>query len=83
MQCDSPDQDEHKKGIEQVRKAMADFQVAWTHLQEVYGKTRFVAYPEGYVPDRYFHLASQREDLSWMIQAEEMMLGMIEEWLPQ
>jgi hexosaminidase len=83
MQCDSPDQDEHKNGLEQVRKAMADFQGAWTHLQEVYGKTRFVAYPEGYVPDRYFHLASQREDLSWMIQAEEMMHGMIEEWLPQ
>jgi hypothetical protein len=42
---------------------------------------RIISYPANYVPDRYFHFASQREDLSWMIQAEEMYYEMIEEWL--
>jgi len=60
---------------------MQDFQQKWDMLNKVYGKTRFTSYPDGYVPDRYFHLASQREDLSWMIQAEEMYCSMIEKWL--
>jgi hypothetical protein len=82
QQCDNADISRRKAGIDQVRRTMLDFQHAWDHLNDVYGKTRFVAYPAGYVPDRYFHLASQREDLTWMIQAEEMFHGMIENWLP-
>ena len=38
-------------------------------------------YPPNYIPDRYFHLASQREDLSWMIQAQELYEEMIRKWL--
>jgi hypothetical protein len=80
-QCDSADKVQQGTGIENVQKAMKEFQQAWANLQSVYGETRFISYPANYVPDRYFHFASQREDLSWMIQAEEMYYGMIEEWL--
>jgi hypothetical protein len=64
-----------------VKQAMQEFYQAWLELKTVYSQTRFVAYPDGYVPDRYFHLASQREDLTWMIQAEELFFGRIEKWL--
>ena len=80
-QCDTADKVQQNEGFKQVKLAMHDFQQAWVSLKEVYSKTRFVSYPAGYVPDRYFHLASQREDLSWMIQAEEMFHVMIEKWL--
>jgi hypothetical protein len=80
-QSDSPDKTQHKAGIEQVRKAVDEFQQSWMNLQNVYSETRFISYPPNYVPDRYFHLASQREDLSWMIQAQELYNGMIEKWL--
>jgi hexosaminidase len=53
----------------------------WEAVQSVYSETRFIAYPSDYIPDRYFHLASQREDLSWMIQAQELYEGMIKKWL--
>jgi len=75
------DKGQQKAGIEQVKLAVQGFQLAWENLKQVYGKTRFVAYPANYVPDRYFHFASQREDLSWMIQAEELYHAMIEKWL--
>jgi hypothetical protein len=79
-QCDTSDKTKHKTGLEQVHIAIMEFQQAWANVQSEYGKTRFVSYPSNYVPDRYFHTASQREDLSWMIQAEEMLHGMIEKW---
>lgn len=79
--CDSQLKDEQKAGIENLKKARAEFQEAWDEVKSVYSQTRFIAYPLNYVPDRYFHSASQREDLSWMIQAEEMYFGMIEKWL--
>jgi hypothetical protein len=50
-------------------------------VERVYGQTRFISYPVNYIPDRYFHLASQREDLTWMIQPEELFIGMIEKWM--
>jgi hypothetical protein len=80
-QCDSGDQVQLKAGVRQVKIAMQDFQQKWDALNKVYGKTRFISYPASYVPDRYFHLASQREDLSWMIQAVEMYQIMVEKWL--
>jgi hexosaminidase len=71
----------NKTGFETLKKAMKEFHQAWTDLQFIYSQTRFVSYPSNYVPDRYFHLASQREDLSWMIQAEELYFEMIEKWM--
>jgi len=68
-------------GIEEVRRAVKAFQNSWEELKDVYGQTRFVSNPPDYVPDRYFHLASQREDLTWMIQPYEMYFGMIEKWI--
>jgi len=78
---DVSDKVQQRAGIDRVHEAIRDFQQAWKNVQSVYGETRFISYPSGYVPDRYFHFASQREDLSWMIQAEEMFHGMVEKWL--
>jgi hexosaminidase len=72
---------ERQQGKLAVRDAVLAFRQAWNELQDVYSETRFVAYPENYVPDHYFHLASQREDLSWMIQAQELMIQKIYAWL--
>jgi hexosaminidase len=80
-ECDSADKIQQRTGFANVKKAMNGFQQAWTDLQSIYSQTRFVSYPADYVPDRYFHLASQREDLTWMIQPQELYFGMIEKWL--
>ena len=80
-ECDSADKDQQKTGFENVKKAMKKFQQAWKEVESIYGQTRFTSYPANYVPDRYFHLASQCEDLTWMIQAEKLYFGMIEKWL--
>ena len=78
---DSPDKAQQKAGTEDVQNALKEFRNAWEEVQSVYSQTRFISYPSNYIPDRYFHLASQREDLSWMIQAEELYEGMIKKWL--
>jgi hexosaminidase len=80
-QSDSADKVQQKNGLENVKKAMKEFQQTWAEVQSVYSQTRFIAYPANYIPDRYFQFASQREDLTWMIQAEELYFGMIEKWL--
>ncbi len=81
QQCDTPGKTARKEGIRKVRQALAEFDKAWSNLQKVYAETRFLSYPPDYVPDRYFHFASQREDLSWMIQSEELFHRMIRSWL--
>ena len=78
---DSKDKKEQQAGVDELKKAMKNFQNSWEELKKVYGQTRFVSNPADYLPDRYFHLASQREDLTWMVQPYEMYLGMIEKWL--
>ena len=78
---DSPDKVQRKAGIENIEEALMQFRQAWQEVQLLYSQTRFISYPPNYVPDRYFHLASQRENLSWMIQAEELYEGMIKKWL--
>lgn len=80
-QSDSTDKTQHEKGIEQIQQAMTEFHQAWQALQTVYCETRFFADPSNYIADRYFHLASQREDLSWMIQAQELYENIINKWL--
>jgi hypothetical protein len=80
-ECDSADANQQKIGIENVKKAILNFKQVWMQLESVYGETRFVSYPANYIPDRYFQLASQGEDLTWMIQPEKLYFGMIEKWL--
>jgi hypothetical protein len=81
-ECDQTENERKKTGLENIKKTLQEFQQAWTNVEAVYSQTRFISYPEGYVSDRYFHLASQREDLTWMMQAEEMYFGMLEKWIP-
>jgi hexosaminidase len=80
-QCDVKDRAQRSAGLEKVRGALAEFEKAWEDLQITYGKTRFVSYPSNYMPDRYFHFASQREDMTWMIQVEELLHPMIVGWM--
>jgi hypothetical protein len=82
-QCDTADKTQLKQGTEEVNAALEEFRNAWSHLQNVYAETRFISYPENYVPDHYFHFASQREDLTWMIQAEELFHKMIRQWIEE
>ena len=79
--CDSASQEQQKAGFGQVKQAMREFEQIWSELKTVYSQTRFIAYPDGYVRDRYFHLASQREDLTWMIQAEQLFFDRIDKWM--
>jgi len=81
-ECDTADDTERQKGYSKVQNELAEFSRAWGNLKQVYAETRFISYPEDYVPDRYFHFASQREDLSWMIQVEELFHHMIGDWMP-
>ncbi|EFK97003.1 glycoside hydrolase family 20 protein [sediment metagenome] len=80
-QCDTADKVSLESGLANVKAALSEFDQAWVKLKETYGKTRFIASPENYVPDRYFHFASQREDLTWMIQVEELFHKNIIQWI--
>ena len=79
--CDTVSRRTRSKGKEAVRLALVEFEHAWENLQDVYKETRFLSYPEEYVKDRYFHFASQKEDLSWMISVEEQFHKMLQDWL--
>ena len=80
-EVDTADENQQKDGFRKVHASLQEFDEAWASLQKVYSKTRFISYPENYVEDRYFHFASQREDLTWMIQVEELLHPMIYQWL--
>jgi len=82
-QSDTADENQRDIGKENVKEALTAFNESWKKLKTVYSKTRFIAYPDNYVPDRYFHFASQREDLTWMIQAEELFHKMINDWIEE
>ena len=79
--CDVDDESKRNIGFLEVRKALAEFKTAWVNLNEVYGETRHVAYPKNYVADRYFHFASQREDLTWLVQVEELLHPQVVKWV--
>lgn len=78
-----------EQGVGRAARALAAFDEAWAHLQEVYSRTRFLAYPKGYVADRspraprrrQYHVAAQREDLTWMVMVEKEFCGRVKEWL--
>ncbi len=80
-QSDNSDLSKQKAGKMAVEKAIQNFDKTWAELNKVYSKTRYTKYPSNYVPDRYFHLASQKEDLTWMIQAQELYHEKIKKWL--
>jgi len=81
--CDTADETERQKGYIKVQSELMEFSKTWENLKQVYAETRYISYPNNYVPDRYFHFASQREDLTWMIQAEELFHHMIRDWIPE
>lgn len=80
---DVADEDKHSRGILEVKNALSGFDKAWEGLKSVYQKTRFLSYPENYVQDRYAHLASRAEDLTWMIEVETLFHSSVRKWLEQ
>jgi hexosaminidase len=82
-ECDRHERKRRAQGMEKVQAVLDEFDEAWKKLQEVYEQTRFLSYPEEYVPDRYFHMASRTEDLSWMIEVEELFHKNVRDWLNQ
>jgi hexosaminidase len=79
--CDTPNKSQFNEAIKNINLIQREYQTSWNHLENIYGKIRFVAYPSNYIKDRYFHFASQKEDLSFMIQAEELLYKKINKWL--
>ncbi|QGY46152.1 family 20 glycosylhydrolase [Maribellus comscasis] len=79
--CDTSNKEQFAAGKIKVREALVGFRQAWEELEQVYAQSRFISYPEGYVPDRYYHFASQREDLSYLIQVEENFHKMVRGWM--
>jgi hypothetical protein len=47
------------------------YKASYKHLKKVWQISRFPKGGKGFVPDRYGHFASRREDLSYLIMAEE------------
>ncbi len=82
-ECDVKRTGARERGMKEVDKALKAFDSAWEHLKEVYAKTYFLSYPPDYVPDRYYHFASQREDVTFMIQVEELFHEMVRDWMDQ
>jgi len=82
-ECDTANKGKQKEGLQLVKEALEEFKTSWEDLEKTYAKIRFLSYPPNYVKDRYFHFASQREDLSFMIQAEELYHELIRQWLEE
>jgi hypothetical protein len=82
-ECDGSNKKRRAQGMDRVRRALHEFESAWKKLQGVYKKTRFLSYPKEYVQDRYFHMASRSEDLSWMVEVEEQFHKNVIAWLQQ
>lgn len=51
------------------------------NIQNTLAMTIFISYPENHVPHRCYHFASQRENLTWMMQVEELFLPIVKDWL--
>ena len=79
--ADVDDQELRSEAKRQIYESLKNFDTVWKQLNETYSETRFIKYPDNYIPDRYFHFASQREDLSYLIQVEEKLHQSILEWL--
>jgi len=82
-QCDTNDQTQRQAGFKAVQAAIDEFEVTWGKLQKVYAQRRFISYPENYVKDRYWHYASTREDMSFMILNQQNYHPKVSQWLKE
>ena len=82
-QCDMNDQAEREAGVKTVQAALDAYEANWKKLETVYAQTRFIAYPENYVKDRYFHIASKREDMSFITLDHQPFISQANKWLKE
>ena len=82
-QCDTNNKAEREEGTKAVEVILDKFENTWDKLKEVYSHRRFISYPEGYVKDRYFHRASKREDMSFIILDQQEYLPKVSKWLKE
>ena len=62
---------------------MDEFETTWKELQKVYARRRFISYPEGYIKDPYFHIASRREDMSFITLSQQDYYPKVSKWLKE
>lgn len=79
--CDVAEQADRAPAMKEVRRLLDEFDQPWARLQAVYAKTRFLTHPEGFVHDRYHHVASHSTDHSWMVEADKEYHARVREWL--
>ncbi len=79
--CDSSDNLVRTSGYRKVERMLKNFEQTWGNLINIYAETRFLSYPEDYIPDRYFHLASKSEDISWLVEVEKKYHTLVRNWL--
>lgn len=66
-----------------VRNICARFQELRAEFEDVYSRTRFMRYPNGYIADmnHHHHLSALTHDSSWIYLYEIAYLDKIKEWL--
>jgi hypothetical protein len=82
-QCDTDDKSEREAGLKAVCAVMDEYETNWKKLQKVYARRRFIAYPENYVQDRYFHIGSKREDMSFITLDHQPYILKVKKWLKE
>lgn len=66
--------------LDELRKDFAGIRLA---LEEVYGKTRILNKPQGYIldQDHHVHLANQSKSFDWQFHADELFLAELDNWM--
>ena len=81
---DQADSEEGRSAaLEQLRVVPSEFRKIREEMERVYGQTRILEKPEGYIldQDHHNHLANQALDFSWLFSAELIFLEKLEQWL--
>ncbi len=73
------EQDE-AEALNSIRNLSEEFEILTNHLEKVYGETRILSKPEGYLldQDHHHHLANQAISFDWQFVAELLFLEKIE-----
>lgn len=74
---------EEKQAMERIKKLPEEFNALRNQFEQVYGKTRILRKPEGYIldMDNHSHLANQSVNFDWQFLAEMLFLEKVEKEL--
>jgi hypothetical protein len=76
----SENEEEEKAAIEKLSKLKSEFETLRNEFEQVYGKTRILSKPSGYLldQDHHVHLANQSISFDWQFKAEMLFLEKLE-----